>query len=332
MKAIEVAHWSSPGELRASEVPRPVCGPDEVLIRVRASPVSFALSLMVAGRYQRKPALPFVPGNTVAGTILEIGANAGRNLVVGQRVVASIENGGLAEEAVAPAATVYPIPRGISFAAATAFNTSYNSVVAALTWPRLLNLLPGQTLLVNGAAGGVGTAAIEIAKHLGAGVIATASTPAKRQWAMSRGAAHAIDSTPEALRGAVMDLTGGSGVDSVLDPVGGELFTQSLRCLKPEGRILPIGFASGKIPEVPANILLVKNISVCGLYMGYYKIDQRERFEPLVRGIFEQLGHWYEKGVIEPHVSTTFPLEQTADAFAAVLDRGNIGHVVVTMD
>lgn len=330
MRAIEVQSWCAPGDLRLAEVAEPACGAEEVRIRVRAAPVSYALSLLIAGKYQRRPALPFVPGNTVAGTIEEVGARAARDLARGQRVLAALEYGGLAELAVAHAANVYPLPQGLGFGEATALNTSYNSVLAALTWPRLLDLRAGQTLLVNGAAGGVGTAALEIGKRLGAKVVATASSAAKRDWALSRGADVALPADPAQLRDAVMATTDAQGVDAVLDPVGGDIFAQSLRCLKPGGRICPIGFASGVIPQVAANLILVKNIAVCGLYMGYYKIDERERFEPEVRALFRRLGEWFVEGSIRPHVAACFPLERVPDAFAAVLDRQTIGHVVVT--
>lgn len=324
-----VHEWCAPHDLRAADFPEPACGEAEVLIRVSAAPVSYALSLLVAGKYQRRPDLPFVPGNTVAGTIEAVGAQAGRGLERGRRVLASIEQGGLAELAVAHAANVYPIPDGMGFAEATALNTSYNSVLAGLTWPRLLDLKPGHTLLVNGAAGGTGSAAVEIGRHLGATVIAAASTRARRDRALSRGAHHAISAEPDLLKARVAALTGGRGVDAVLDPVGGETFTQSIRCLAPEGRILPLGFASGRVPEIAANLVLVKNISVCGLYMGYYKIDQRERFEPQVRALFDRLGELFSAGAIEPRIAARFPPERVADAFAAVLDRDTIGHVVV---
>ena len=332
MKAIVVKEWCEPGDLRASAVAEPHCGAEDALIRVAAAPVSYSLSLLVAGRYQRKPALPFVPGNTVAGTIEAIGASAGRGFRQGQRVLASIEQGGLAEFAVAHAANVYPIPDAMGFAEATTLNTSYNSVLAALTWPRLLDLRPGQTLLVNGAAGGTGTAAVELARHLGATVVASASTEAKRERALSCGAHHAVGAEPDRLKERVMALTGGDGVDAVLDPVGGETFTQSIRCLAPGGRIVPLGFASGKIPEIAANLLLVKNIAVCGLYMGYYKIDARERFEPQVRALFARLGELFAEGAIRPRVAARFRPEQIADAFATVLDRATMGHVVVEFD
>lgn len=328
MRAVVIREWTEPGDLTAGEAEPPACGSEDVRIAVRAVPVSHALGLLVRGKYQRKPALPFIPGNTVVGEIVEVGRDAGRGLAPGQSVVASIEYGALAEQAVAPAVNVYPLPDGVDPAAATALNTSYNSVFAALTWPRLLDVRPGQWLLVHGAAGGAGAAAVEIARELGVRVIATASTEARRVFAREIGAEVALPSDPETLRDAVREVSGG-GVHAVLDPVGGETFTQSIRCLRPEGRIVPLGFASGQIPQVAANLLLVKNITVCGLYMGYYKIDARERFEPDVRRIFDTLGMWLAEGRIRPRIAVRLPLERVAEAFGHVADRARIGHVVL---
>src|SRR5262245_16727234 len=293
MRAIEITGWSRPEDLRVSEINAPPCGETDVRIRVGAAPVSYALSLLIAGKYQRRPAFPFVPGNTAAGTVTEVGRAVTR-FRVGDRVISSMEFGGLAEEAVATEVNVYKIPHSLPFTRAIAFNTSYNSVAAALTWPHLLDVKPGHWLLVHGGGGLVGTAAIEMARHLGAKVIATASSEEKQAFAASCGADHVIPAQADALRDRVLEIVGKPGVDRVLDPVGGALFMESLRCLRPEGRILPIGFASGSIPQIPANLLIVKNITVCGLYMGYYKIDERQRFEPRVRAIFDQLGRWFE--------------------------------------
>jgi NADPH2:quinone reductase len=328
MRALLVRDWTTPEGLEPVEVPAPLPGPREVLIRVRAAAVSRALSLLIAGKYQRRPALPFIPGNTVAGEVVGCGADAAR-FRPGDRVIAALEYGALAEKAVAHEANVYAMPAALDFAAATALNTAYNSTLAALTWPRMLHVQPGQVLLVHGAGGGVGSAACEIGRILGARVIATAGSDAKRAFALASGAMDAIAPEPETLKKRVLALTGGDGVHAVLDPVGGALFRESLRCLRPEGRICPIGFSSGEIPDVPANLLLVKNISVCGLYMGWYKIDQRDAQESRVRALFEKLGGWCDAGLIRPRVTGRFPMERVADAFAAVLDRTQIGHVVV---
>lgn len=328
MRAILIDAWTTPDRLQVRDAPVPTPGPDEVLIEVAAAPLSFSLSLLIAGKYQRKPPLPFVPGNTVAGRVVSRGARATR-FAPGARVLASLEWGGLAEFATAHQANVYAIPDAVGFAEATTFNTSYNSVLAALTWPHLLAIQPGQTLLVLGAAGGTGTAAIEIGRLLGATVIAAASTPAKRDWALRHGAHHAVASDPVRLRDDVLALAGAEGVDAVLDPVGGAMFAAGLRCLRREGRILPLGFASGEIPQLAVNLLLVKNIAVCGLYMGYYKIDARERYEPRVRALFDRLGAWAAQGQIKPEIAATLPLEQITEGFARLLDRNHLGHVVM---
>jgi len=328
MRAVLVRDWTRPDRLELAEVPRPKPGPRELLIRVGASAVSHALSLLIAGQYQRRPPLPFIPGNTVAGTVVAVGEAVTR-FAPGARVVAAIEHGGLAELAVAHEATSYAIPDRLDFARATALNTAYNSTLAALTWPRLLDLQPGQTLLVHGAGGGVGSAACEIGRALRATVIATAGTAPKRAFALDRGATHAIEPDPPTLKARVLALTDGRGAQAVLDPVGGDIFRESLRCLAPEGRICPIGFASGAIPDVPANLLLVKNIAVVGLYMGFYKIDDRDAQAPRVQALFARLGAMFEAGAISPHLAARFPLDRVRDAFAAVLGRNHLGHVAV---
>lgn len=327
MYAIEIRHWSTPEQLTVQQVAEPVCGPQEVRIRVRAAAVSHSLSLLIAGRYQRRPALPFVPGNTAAGEVLEVGAAVTRHRP-GDRVLASLEQGALAEQAVGHEDNVYPIPATLPFAEATTLNASYNSVMASLTWPHLLDVRPGQTLLVTGAAGAVGLAAIQIGRQLGATVIAAAGTPAKQERALREGAHHAVPADPATLRDAVFAACGGP-VQRALEPVGGEVFTQVLRCMAPEGRVLPIGFASGVIPQIPANLLLVKNITVCGLYMGYYKIDARAAHAERMRQLFAQLGRWWEQGLLRPAIAGRHPLEQVPAAFAQVLDRDSIGHVVI---
>ncbi|MCC5986170.1 MAG: NADPH:quinone oxidoreductase family protein [Pararhodobacter sp.] len=329
MRAVVINDWTEPRDLVWGKAEPPECSGGDVRIAVQAAPVSHALGLLLRGKYQRKPGFPFIPGNTVAGRILEVGSRAGRDLRVGQLVVASMEFGALAEQAVAPAANVYPLPDGVDPAAATALNTSYNSVMAALTWPRLLDTKRGDWLLVNGAAGCAGSAAVEIARELGARVIATASGRERQDWVRGLGAEAVLDSRPERLRDEVLQLTDGAGVDGVLDPVGGELFTQSVRCLRPGGRIVPLGFASGSIPQIAANLILVKNISVCGLYLGYYKIDARERFEGEVRQIFDRLGAWLASGAIRPRIAARLPLDQVSRAFEMIADRSRIGHVVL---
>lgn len=334
MRAIQITEWTLPGRLRSSEIDAPTCGDHEVLVRVHAAAISHSLSLLVQGRYQRKPSFPFVPGNTVAGVVEAVGKLAARYRV-GDRVLASLEHGGLAELAVAHEDNVYAIPSDLPFAEATTFNSSYNSVAAALTWPHLLALQPGQSLLVTGAAGNVGTAAVQVGCLLGATVIAAASNAAKRAHAIGHGAHAAVDSDPQLLRRAANEaaqrMTGRPGVDAALDPVGGDVFDAALRCLSPGGRILPIGFASGVIPQIPANLLLVKNVTVCGLYMGYYKIDARPRHADRMRALFAMLADWWKLGQIKPVIAATFRIDRIAEAFEQVLDRAGTGHIVVNM-
>jgi NADPH2:quinone reductase len=331
VRAVVIHEWTPPERLTVSAAPKPPCGPGQALIRVQSAAVSHSLSLLVQGRYQRRPPFPFVPGAAAAGFVESTGEGANR-FGVGDRVIASLELGGLAEYVVAPEANVYAIPHTLPFSSANALTSAYNSALAALTWPHLLHVQAGQTLLVHAGAGGVGTAATEMARALGVNVIATASNEAKRAWALAHGATHAIAADPASLRDTVMELTQGRGVDGVLDPVGGDLFIESLRCLRPEGRIVPIGFASGCIPQIPANLLLVKNITVCGLYMGYYKFDARERYVGEVRRIFDQLSAWFVSGVIKPEATAVFALEEVREAFSTVLKREHIGHVALLMN
>lgn len=329
MRAIQIAEWTQPDQLKVTEVAAPVCGDEGVLIRVHAAALSHSLSLLVQGRYQRKPAFPFVPGNTAAGIVEAVGAKVTRHRP-GDRVLASCELGALAELVVGHQDNVYALPAGMPFDAATVFNTSYNSVAAILTWPGVLELKSGQTLLVTGASGGVGTAAIQIARLLGARVIAAANGQAKRDYALAQGADVAVEGDAATLRDQVRALAA-DGVDAVLEPVGGALFDAALRCLRPGGRILPIGFASGSIPQIAANILLVKNITVCGFYMGYYKIDARAAYADRVQALFAQLGKWWSQGLIRPDVTSRVRLDEVGAAFSKALDRSHLGHVVVVI-
>ena len=268
MRGVFVQEWTAFENLPLEEVPEPPLRPRQLRIRVQAAGVSFATSLVVQGTYQRKPPLPFVPGTEVAGIVEEVGPEVAR-FRPGDRVIAVLDWGGLAERATALEVNTFRIPDSLDFPRAISFTNSYGTSAAALTWPHLLNLRAGETLLVHGATGGVGLAAVEIGKILGATVIATAGSAEKLAVARKHGADHAIDYRDAPFRDTVLDLTGGKGADAILDPVGGDVFDQSLRCIAPEGRISPIGFAGGRIPQIPANILLVKNVTVCGLNMGY---------------------------------------------------------------
>lgn len=332
MRAVLVTEYTEFEKLTIAEVPAPALGAKQVRISVKAAGVSFAANLVVTGRYQRKPPLPFSPGTECAGVVTECGAEAKR-FRPGDRVCAALDWGAFAEEAVASECNVFAIPDNISFAQATNFN-SYATAMAALTWPHLLSVRPGEALLVHGAAGALGLAAVEIGKALGATVIAVASSEEKRAAARQHGADHVI--LFENFRDTVNEITGGDGADAILDPVGGAAFDQSLRCIALEGRIAPVGFTSGTIPQIPANIVLVKNITVCGLnfgtYYGWSPKDVRWEMEPRVRALLDRFYGWAANGTVRPHVCATFPLAQFKEAMSLVLSRKSIGRVALVME
>ncbi len=335
MRAVYCQDWRPFDDLEILDLPDPEPPARGLRIRVKAAGVSFATSLVVQGKYQRKPPLPFTPGTEIAGVVEAVGAEATR-FKPGDRVFAVIDWGGLAEKATALEVNAYPMPTGMDFAHAISLTNSYGTSAAALTWPHLLNVQPGQTLLVHGAAGGVGIAAVEIGKILGAKVIATAGSAEKLDVVRRHGADHAINYREENFREVVMDLTNGKGVDACYDPVGGDVFMQSLRCMAVEGRIMPVGFAGGNIPQIPANLLLVKNITVTGLNLGYYTgwspHDARYESDAKLRSLMEQLARWHEAGLIRPELAAAFPLDRFRDAMAMVLGRQAIGRVAIVFD
>jgi NADPH2:quinone reductase len=335
MRGVLVEEFTAFENLTLKDCPEPELGPKQVRIRTQATGISFALSLMVSGRYQRKPPLPFVPAAEVAGIVTDVAEGCER-IKVGDRVCAVLDWGGLAEVAVANEVNTFRIPDSLTFDRAISFTNSYATSAAALTWPHLLRLAAGETLLVHGAAGGVGLAAIEIGKIIGATVIATAGSAAKLEAAKAHGADHVINYRDGGFKDIVNELTAGRGVNAVYDPVGGDVFMESLRCIAPEGRIMPVGFASGTIPQIPANILLVKNITVTGLNMGYYigwsPDDVRYEMAPRIHPLMQQMFDWFEAGQINPQIWETYKLEDFQDAMAAVLGRDAIGRVAVVMD
>jgi NADPH2:quinone reductase len=333
MRALWVPEYTDFDALTVKDVTPPEIKPRQVRISICAAGVSFAANLVVQGKYQRKPPLPFAPGTEAAGVVTECGAEV-RRFKPGDRVCAALDWGAYAEEAAAWECNVYPIPDNITFAQATNFN-SYATSCAALTWPHLLNLQQDETLLVHGAAGALGLAAVQIGKVLGATVIAGASTKEKRALALANGADHAVDTSEADFRDAVNEITNKRGADAILDPVGGAVFDQSLRCIAFEGRICPVGFTSGVIPQIPANILLVKNVTACGLnfgtYYGWSPIDVRWEMEPRVRAIMEKFHDWAAAGQITPHVCAEYPLEQFHEAMELVTSRRSMGRVALVM-
>lgn len=323
MRAIVCHELTGPAALRLEELAEPCPGPGQVRIRVRACGVNFADSLITRGQYQKQPQLPFSPGFEISGEVLDLGAGV-KGIARGDRVLAMTSCGGYAEQAIADTTRCVRIPAEMSWEHAAAFPVVFGTSHIAL-WHRA-RLRPGETLVVHGASGGVGLTAVAIGKQLGATVIATASSPEKLAVARAHGADHLIDSSRDDVRQRIKELTAGRGADVVYDPVGGDLFTASLRSMAFEGRILIIGFAGGSVPQIPANHLLVKNVDVIGVnWPAYSELHPR-----VVKESFQTLIRWYLDGAIKPHVSATYPLEQAVEALDQVVARKSTGKVVIT--
>lgn len=313
-----------------AEVDRPTLGPDGIRIRVHAAGVSFANLLVLEGKHQNRWAPPFTPGTEVAGVVLECGERTSL-FKPGDRVVAGVRIGGYAEEVVAPESTVFALPDAVDYDAAVQFPTIYATAYGALKWRA--QVAPGETLLVHGAAGGSGLAAIEIGKRLGARVIATAGDAAKLEAARRHGADVAIHYREENFRDVVLRETGQRGADVIFDPVGGDTFSESLRCIAPDGRIIPMGFAGGTIPQIPANLVLVKNVTVIGIYWGYYMGWGKQLPPPAVvqrvRDAFDDMLGWAAAGTLRPETYATYPLARFREALDAITERKVIGRVAL---
>lgn len=324
MRALICRQWGKVDELSLGEAPMPKPGADEVLIRVAATAVNYADSIMVAGRYQTKPELPFSPGLETAGTVTACGADV-KGLAPGDKVMAILAYGGLAEYAVAPAAETWRLPASMSFAEAGAFPIAYISSDVAIRWQGRLE--EGETMLVLGAAGGVGLTAVEIGKAMGARVIAAASTAEKLALAKAHGADETINYSTEPLTERVMALTGGKGVDVCFDPVGGPLFDAALSSLGWGGRILLIGFVGG-VPQIPANRLLVKHRSALGSSLRYFRWNAPDKLKRSVDALFR----WYGEGKLKPCISHRLPLERAVEALHLLTERQALGKVVIEME
>jgi NADPH2:quinone reductase len=331
MLAVRCHEWMPYQQLPLEEVPPPVLGAGQVRIGVHYAGVSFATSLVTMGRYQRRPPRPFSPGTEVAGVVLEAAPGV-TQVAVGDRVCAVIDWGGHAEEVVTDPATVFRLPEALPLDVAPQLPTSYGTAFTGLDWRARLQ--PGETLLVHGAAGAVGLAAVELGKAMGARVIATASTAEKLAVAEAHGADATVQFPSEGALDAIRALAP-QGVEVVFDPVGGDAFDLSLRAVAQGGRILVIGFAAGRIQQIPANILLVKNVAVLGFnygrYVGWGLADERHQHEPAVRAAFSTMFRWYEEGKLHPTTSHRFPLCEYVAAMDAVLARQGIGKVVLRM-
>jgi NADPH:quinone reductase len=321
MRAVICRQWGEVEDLKVEDVAPPVPRPGEVLIDVKATAVNYADSLMVAGRYQTRPPLPFSPGLETAGLVARCAEGLTR-LKPGDRVMAILAYGGLAEQAVAPESETFAIPDGMAFDEAGAFPIAYISSHVAIRWQGRLEA--GETLLVLGAAGGVGLTAVEIGKAMGARVIAGASSPDKLALAREHGADEVIDYTAEKLTDRVMALTEGKGADVCFDPVGGDLFDAALSSLGWGGRILLVGFVGG-VQNIPANRLLVKNRSALGCALRYYRWHEPDK----LRRTVDELFRWYAEGKLEPCVTDRVPLERSAEAIRRLTDRKALGKIVV---
>ena len=318
MRAYQMSAAGVPPELVEIRPPGP--GPGQVRITIKACGLNFADLLMQKGTYQEIPPFPFTLGMELAGVIDAIGDSVA-GLKTGDRVAVFAGSGGLAEQGVFDAERVLPLPDGMSFEHAAAFQVAYVTSHVALV--DRAHLLPGETLLVTGAAGGVGLTAVEIGKRLGATVIAHARGADKLEVARAAGADHLIDDG-EDLRERVKAL---GGADVVYDAVGGDVFRAAFRACRPGGRLLCIGFASGDVPQIPANHLMVKNLSVIGFYIGGYR-----KFRPqVITDSLRTLLGWYQAGDIHPHISHSLPLSRVAEGLELLRSRKSTGKIVITM-
>lgn len=323
MKAMVVHELGGVDALRLEDAPEPVVGPGQVKIGVRAVGVNFPDILIIQGLYQFRPELPFSPGAEAAGTVLEVGEGVSE-VAVGDRVIGFSSHGAMAEQFVVPANNAFRLPDGIGFvqgaSLAMTYGTSYHALVDRA------HLAAGETLLVTGAAGGVGSAAVQIGKALGSRVIAAVGTDAKAELVRSLGADETIVYSHESMRDRVKELTSGAGADVVYEPVGGDVFLDTLRCVAWEGRILVVGFASGTIPQAPMNLPLLKGCSIVGVFWG----DFARRDPDANRANFDAIFRLALDGAVDPHVSMTFPLEQAGAALTALASRQPTGKVVLT--
>ncbi len=324
MKAVQCHAYGLPETLSLDEIGMPEPAAGEVLINVRAAALNFPDVLMIQGKYQSQPPFPFTPGGEFAGDIVAVGDGV-EGYQVGEAVFGGTGTGALAEALTVPAAALRRKPDAMSYAQASGINTTYGTSYYALK--QRADLQPGETLLVTGAGGGVGLAAVELGKAMGATVIAAASSTEKLDAAASAGAAHLINYSKDSLKDQVKAITGGKGADVIYDPVGGDLFDQCMRSIGWYGRVLVIGFAAGDIPKLPTNLVLLKSCQVVGVFFGAWSV----RFAAEARTNFEEILGMYEAGKLDPLVGATYPLPEYASAMRALMERQAIGKVVVTM-
>ena len=325
MKALVCEAYGPIANLAVKDIPSPVPGPKQLLIEVRSAAVNFPDALMVQGLYQVKPPLPFIPGAEIAGVVKAVGAEV-KHYKPGDRVIALTSTGGFAEECLADMARAMPLPAGMDFDAGAALVLTYCTSLHGLK--DCGHLKPGETLVVLGAAGGVGISAIEIGKAMGARVIAAASSDDKLALCRKVGADETVNYSTENLKDRINELTGGKGADVVYDPVGGPYTEPAVRALAWRGRLLIIGFAAGEIPKIPLNLALLKERSLVGVYWGdSVKHDPAGHLANV-----HQLHEWFAAGKIKPVVSERYPLARAAEAVASIANRQVKGKIVVVPD
>ncbi|CAN7707723.1 NADPH:quinone oxidoreductase family protein [Aminobacter sp. LjRoot7] len=328
MKAVVCNRLGDPSVLEIEERPSHPAGAGEVRVKLKAAALNFPDILQIAGGYQVKPDLPFIPGIEAAGEIVEIGPDVA-SWKVGDRVIvtgAAEPLGLFAEEVTAPLSALTAIPKGMSYEAASGYLATYATSYHALVDRGRIR--KGETLVVHGATGGVGTAAVQIGKHLGARVIATGGSDEKLAVVKAMGADHVINYSTEDIRERVKELTGGKGADIIYDPVGGPVFEASMRCIALEGRILIIGATSGTYAPVKTNHILIKEVEIVGVLHGNWRGRHPDLFDENMR----ILGQWAEAGHIAPHVGRTYPLEKAADALTALANREIVGKCVLSIN
>ena len=324
MRALVCKEYGPPESLVIEEHDDPVPGPGQVCIDVAAAGINFPDVLSIAGKYQVKTPTPFIPGNEAAGIVAAVGDGV-TQYVVGDKVIINCTGGAFAEKCVAEVNTTAPLPDDLSFEQGAGFSVTYGTSAHALR--QSANVKPGETVLVLGAAGGVGITAVEIAKAMGARVIAAASSDAKLEFARSAGADETINYSTTPLKETVKELTGGKGADVVYDPVGGELADQAFRATAWHGRYLVIGFASGDIPSFPANIALLKEASIIGVWWGTWAMKNPE----LQRQNMLEIVKLVRAGKVSPRVTESYSLDKFAAAFKAITERRALGKVTLRM-
>ena len=320
MRAMQVTKLGEP--LSLQEIPKPTAAAGELVVKVHTCGLNFGDLLIIKGTYQERPELPFTLGMELCGTVTELGEGV-VGFEVGQRVASYCGFGALAEHAAIAAELCVAVPDAMTEEHAAAFLIAYGTSHVALDYKA--HLKPGERLLVLGASGGVGLTAVELGKLMGAEVVAVARGEEKLKVAQAAGADHLIDSDKDDIREIVRGL---GGADVVYDPIGGEQFKAAMRACRPEARLIPLGFASGEVPQIPANHLLVKNLTVIGLYWGgYTRVNPKVLTDSL-----SQLTRWYEEGKLNPHVSNVLPLAQANEALDLLRARKATGKVVVRID